>query len=134
MTLRIGISARLSHNPPAGLGLPTKRLQFLESGMAQWIMSHGVLALMIPFIDQRMPGMRKRPPIHDLVDNLDGHQRRIGRLTVSIPGRLKKSLDQHTRIVRKIKAGDADGAEAEMRAHVANVMEDQLANFAGDDG
>ena len=72
MTLRIGISARLLHNPPAGLGLPTKRLQFLESGMAQWIMSHGVLALMIPFIDQRMPGMRKRPPIHDLVDNLDG--------------------------------------------------------------
>lgn len=71
--------------------------------------------------------------IDDLVDNLDGHQRRIGRLTVSIPGRLKKSLDQHTRIVRKIKAGDADGAEAEMRAHVANVMEDQLANFAVDD-
>ena len=29
MTLRIGISARLLHNPPPGLGLPTKRLQFL---------------------------------------------------------------------------------------------------------
>ncbi len=72
MTLRIGISARLLHNPPAGLGLPTKRLQFLESGMAQWIMSHGVLALMIPFIDQRMPSLRKRPPIRDLVDSLDG--------------------------------------------------------------
>ncbi|HRN75868.1 gamma-glutamyl-gamma-aminobutyrate hydrolase family protein [Ottowia sp.] len=72
MTLRIGISARLLHNPPPGLGLPTKRLQFLESGMANWIMSHGVLALMIPFIDQRGIKLRKRPPLHDLVDNLDG--------------------------------------------------------------
>ena len=72
MTLRIGISARLLHNPPPGLGLPTKRLQFLESGMATWIMSHGVVALMIPFIDQRTPTLRKRPPLGDLVDHLDG--------------------------------------------------------------
>ncbi len=72
MTLRIGISARLLHNPAPGLGLPTKRLQFLESGMAQWIMSHGVVALMIPFIDEHLPRLYKRPPLHDLVDQLDG--------------------------------------------------------------
>lgn len=72
MTLRIGISARLLHQPPPGLGLPLKRLQFLESHMAHWIMSHGVVALMIPFIDAQAPTLRKRPPIHDLVDHLDG--------------------------------------------------------------
>jgi putative glutamine amidotransferase len=72
MTLRIGISARLLHNPPAGLGLPTRRLQFLESGMAQWIMSHGVVALMIPFVDHTLTPARKRPSLHDLVDHLDG--------------------------------------------------------------
>ena len=72
MTLRIGISARLLHNPPAGLGLPTKRLQFLESGMAQWIMSHGVVALMIPFVDHSMVKTRRRLPILDLVEQLDG--------------------------------------------------------------
>ncbi len=72
MTLRIGISARLLHNPPPGLGLPTKRLQFLESNMAQWIMGHGVVALMIPFVDQRMTALRKRPPLADLVNHLDG--------------------------------------------------------------
>ncbi|MDR2155308.1 MAG: gamma-glutamyl-gamma-aminobutyrate hydrolase family protein [Burkholderiaceae bacterium] len=73
MTLRIGISARLWHNPPPGLGVPTKRLQFLESGMAQWIMSHGVVALMIPFVDQKLaPHVHKRLPLRDLVDNLDG--------------------------------------------------------------
>lgn len=72
MSLRIGISARLFHNPPPGLGLPTKRLQFLESNMAHWIMNYGVVALMIPFIDQRTPTLRKRPPVRDLVDHLDG--------------------------------------------------------------
>lgn len=72
MTLRIGISARLLHRPPPGLGLPQKRLQFLESNMAHWIMSHGVVALMIPFIDAKAPTLRKRPPVRDLVDHLDG--------------------------------------------------------------
>ena len=72
MTLRIGISARLLHQPPAGSGLPRKRLQFLESNMAQWIMSHGVVALMIPFVDHRMVKARRRPPIRDLVEQLDG--------------------------------------------------------------
>ena len=72
MTLRIGISARLLHRPPPGLGLPLKRLQYLESTMAHWIMSHGVVALMIPFIDHAMPSQRKRPPIQDLVRHLDG--------------------------------------------------------------
>ncbi|HMN21987.1 MAG TPA: gamma-glutamyl-gamma-aminobutyrate hydrolase family protein [Ottowia sp.] len=72
MTLRIGISARLLHQPPPGSGLPRKRLQFLESNMAQWIMSHGVVALMIPFVDKRMVTSRRRPPVADLVDSLDG--------------------------------------------------------------
>ena len=72
MSLRIGISARLLHQPPPGLGLPLKRLQFLESNMAQWIMSHGAVALMIPFIDKRVVPIRRRPPLNDIVDNLDG--------------------------------------------------------------
>jgi putative glutamine amidotransferase len=72
MTLRIGISARLLHNPPAGLGLPSRHLQFLQSDMAQWIMAHGVVALMIPFIDRSAVLSRKRPPLRDLVDHLDG--------------------------------------------------------------
>jgi len=67
--------------------------------------------------------------IDDLVRNLDGHQRRIGRLTVKIPGRMDRSLGQHVRIVEAIKARDEDAAEYEMRAHVASVMADQLANF-----
>jgi len=81
MTLRIGISARLLHprllhQAPPGSEAPQKRLQYLESHMAQWIMSHGVVALMIPFSDSRAPPARKRPLnrsiLADLVDQLDG--------------------------------------------------------------
>ncbi|MDR2990842.1 MAG: gamma-glutamyl-gamma-aminobutyrate hydrolase family protein [Burkholderiaceae bacterium] len=81
MTLRIGISARLLHpqllqQTLPGSELPQRRLQYLESHMAQWIMSHGVVALMIPFSDSQAPPARKRPLnrsiLADLVDQLDG--------------------------------------------------------------
>ena len=72
MTLRIGISARLLHDPPPGLGLPQKRLQFLESSMAHWIMAHGAIALMVPFIDEASSLSVNRAPVSDIVDLLDG--------------------------------------------------------------
>ncbi|MDR0478386.1 MAG: gamma-glutamyl-gamma-aminobutyrate hydrolase family protein [Burkholderiaceae bacterium] len=76
MTLRIGISARLLDQPPPGGDSSPKRLQYLESHMAQWIMSHGVVALMIPFIDAQAPLPRVRPrgrsTLADLVEQLDG--------------------------------------------------------------
>jgi putative glutamine amidotransferase len=72
VTLRIGISARLLHDPPPGLGLPQKRLQFLESSMAHWIMAHRAIALMVPFIDEESPLSVNRAPVSDVVDLLDG--------------------------------------------------------------
>lgn len=72
MTLRIGITARLLHDPPAGLGLPQKRLQFLESSMAHWIMAHRAIALMVPFIDEESPLSVNRAPVTEIVDLLDG--------------------------------------------------------------
>lgn len=64
--------------------------------------------------------------ISDLVENLDGHQRRIGRLTLDIPGRIARSVKQHRTIASAISKGDGDGAERHMRAHVHSVMADQL--------
>ena len=72
MTLRIGITARLLHDPPPNLGLPQKRLQFLESSMAHWIMAHRTIALMVPFIDEASPQAANRAPIAEVVDLLDG--------------------------------------------------------------
>jgi putative glutamine amidotransferase len=72
MMLRIGISARLLHEPPPGLGLPQKRLQFLESSMAHWVMAHGAIALMVPFVDEDSPHLVNRVPASEVVDLLDG--------------------------------------------------------------
>jgi DNA-binding GntR family transcriptional regulator len=65
----------------------------------------------------------------ELVENLEGHQRRIGRLTVYIPGRLERSVDEHQRILEAIKARDERRAERHMRTHVASVMADRLQSF-----
>ena len=83
MTLRIGISARLLHDPPPGLGLPQKRLQFLESSMAHWIMAHGAIALMVPFIDEASSLPVNRAPVSDIVDLLEATAR--GTLDTVVP-------------------------------------------------
>lgn len=72
MTLRIGITARLLHEPPPDLGLPRKPLQFLESSMAGWVMTHRAIALMVPFIDEQAAHAMNLVPIGEIVDLLDG--------------------------------------------------------------
>lgn len=69
----------------------------------------------------------------DLIDDLEGHQRRIGRPTVEIPGRIERSTQQHEAICDAIVARDSVAAEAAMREHVRSVLADRLGNFADDD-
>ena len=70
--LRIGLSARLMHDPPAELGFPGKTLQYLEQSMAHWVMSHGALAYMIPTIGFRAEVTRRMVSVRDVVEPLDG--------------------------------------------------------------
>lgn len=60
---------------------------------------------------------------------LDAHLRRIGNLTVGIPGRLDKSVDQHIEIYDAIAIRNAEEAERTMRHHVRSVLADQIASF-----
>jgi DNA-binding GntR family transcriptional regulator len=57
----------------------------------------------------------------DLVDNLRNravhHQYRLS----MVPGRADESLDQHRAVAAAVIAGDADAAEAAMRAHLDSV-------------
>jgi len=46
--LRIGLSARLLHDPPKELGFRGKTLQYLEQSIAHWLMAHGALVFMVP--------------------------------------------------------------------------------------
>lgn len=72
LPLRVGLSARLMHSPPAELGFPGKTLQYLEQSMAHWIMSHGALALMVPTIGEHLGLRRAQISVRDYVSSLDG--------------------------------------------------------------
>jgi len=64
-----------------------------------------------------------------LVDNLQVHLKRIGKVTTEIPGRLRRSLDQHRKIVKAVASGDPDAAQREMRNHITSVLVDGLAHL-----
>jgi putative glutamine amidotransferase len=70
--LRIGISARLMHQPPAELGFHDKRLQYLEQSIAHWIIRHGALAFMVPAVDTGSERVERVLPVRCYVDALDG--------------------------------------------------------------
>ncbi|WP_320423775.1 gamma-glutamyl-gamma-aminobutyrate hydrolase family protein [Roseateles agri] len=70
--LRIGLSARLMHKPPAELGFRNKTLQYLEQAIAHWIMAHGAMALMLPTLGFDAEVDRRRVTVRHYVDALDG--------------------------------------------------------------
>jgi len=71
--LRIGLSARILHRDMSGLlGFRDKTLQFLETSIAHWIMSHGALAFMIPTLESGADLRRDSVSMRDYVEALDG--------------------------------------------------------------
>jgi len=50
-TLRIGVSARIFHPEPGATGLRSRKLQYLEESIAQWVMSRDVLVFMVPTVN-----------------------------------------------------------------------------------
>lgn len=58
-----------------------------------------------------------------ILERLRDQSVRIQRALALLPGRMPASLDEHRRVVEAIGAGDAAGAEAAMRAHLAGVVE-----------
>ena len=70
--LKIGLSARLMHAPPAELGFRDKVLQYLEQSAAHWVMAHGALAFMVPTLYKSSDIKRRSISVHDYVVALDG--------------------------------------------------------------
>jgi len=64
--------------------------------------------------------------IRALIENLQAHLARIGRLTQEIPGRVAASVEEHAAIVDAMAARDPDDAERLMRLHIRSVLKDQL--------
>src|SRR6185503_16609614 len=72
MPVRIGISARLLHDPPRELGLRARTLQWLDQSLAYWLMCRRVLAFMVPTVESCAPMQRSSMTMREYVDELDG--------------------------------------------------------------
>jgi len=71
--LRIGLSARILHaDGAASLGFRNKTLQYLETSVAHWIMSHGAVVLMVPTLQGDGSLRRASVSMRDYVEALDG--------------------------------------------------------------
>ena len=103
----------------AGIVRETNRA--LEDG------DHAAVVGLFYAFDEIIYGQTSNPYIADLIEDLGTHLYRIGQLTLSIPGRLEASAEQHELIYEAILRRDAEAAEARMREHVTSVMVDQLA-------
>ena len=64
--------------------------------------------------------------VRALIENLQAHLARIGKLTEAIPGRVEASVEEHAHIVEAIAARDPEEAERRMRMHIRSVLNDQL--------
>jgi DNA-binding GntR family transcriptional regulator len=84
------------------------------------------LSQLLTEFDQLLFAQVTNRRIRALVDNLQAHLTRIGRLTTDIPGRIGDSVAEHDRILEAIMAGDPDLAEQWLRAHIRSVREAQL--------
>lgn len=71
-TLKIGVSARILHPQPGGLGLQSKTRQYLEQTAAHWLMSRDVLVLMVPTVDTGGLLHRSNIRLSDYARHLDG--------------------------------------------------------------
>ena len=89
------------------------------------------LAVLFDEFDSLIYAQTTNQRIADLLSNLQAHIKRIGQLTLAIPGRVDTSVKQHMEIYEAISRRDAAEAEGRMRAHVISVMNDQLATFPG---
>lgn len=69
--LRVGLSARLMHKPPAELGFRGKTLLYLEQTIAHWIMAHGALALTVPTLGFDAEISRRRVSVREYAEVLD---------------------------------------------------------------
>ncbi|MCJ7837744.1 MAG: gamma-glutamyl-gamma-aminobutyrate hydrolase family protein [Burkholderiales bacterium] len=73
LPLKIGLSARILHDPPAEMGFRNKKvLQYLEQSIAHWIMGQRALVFMVPTIESGSRLQRARVTMRDYVRELDG--------------------------------------------------------------
>ena len=79
--------------------------------------------------DELLLGQLRNGIITDLLDRLQAHLKRIGRVAMSLE-RLGACVDEHRAILRAIAARDVEAAQNLLRRHLRHRLADQLAATA----
>jgi GntR family transcriptional regulator, rspAB operon transcriptional repressor len=83
------------------------------------------LAQRLDEFDELLLGQLRNDMIHDLIERLQAHLKRIGRVGAS-EQRYGASVRQHRAILKAIAAHNAVSAQRLMRKHLTDVLEDQV--------
>ncbi len=65
-----------------------------------------------------------------ILSDLHRSIRAYRKLSLSVPGRLEKSVEEHREILKAIEAGDVDEAEALTSEHISHALTNMLAAFS----
>ena len=96
--------------------------------------NHDLTAALLSEFDDLIYRQTRNPYIAAIITTLHAHLARIAHLTLRIPGRFARSLEEHEAIHDAIVRRDEDAAEQRMRDHVRSVVADHLGNFVDVDG
>jgi DNA-binding GntR family transcriptional regulator len=69
------------------------------------------------------------PRIRRIVANMRELTGRLHELAVSLPGRLARSVQEHTRVLEAMRRRDGDEAERRIREHISSTEADVLAAY-----
>jgi len=67
--------------------------------------------------------------LQNMMETVNTHLQIIRLRTVVLPGRAKKTVDEHFEILKAIETGDAQQAEMLMRKHIESVRADAIQNI-----
>ena len=67
--------------------------------------------------------------LQNMMAMINTHLQIIRLRTVVLPGRAKKTVEEHYEILKAIETGDEDSAETMMRKHVVSVRRDSIKNL-----
>jgi len=80
--------------------------------------------------DDLLFGVLRNRLLTELIERLTLHLRRLGKMGAGAR-RFEDSLVEHELILAALQAGDAAGAQAALRAHLASVLEAEIAGLEG---
>jgi len=78
--------------------------------------------------DELLFGVLRNKLMTEVIDRLSLHLRRLGKMGAGAR-RFEDSLAEHERIVGALQRGDASGAQDALRAHLASVLEAEIAGL-----